>query len=97
VSDINGSKLYRQSSLDKGKWKLPFRWGVIGTVEPSVAKVTVSYGDSDATATLDGRWFVAAGVLDEQVTLTPHIKGFDTAGKLVYDSDTDERYAKALP
>ncbi|WP_030675611.1 hypothetical protein [Streptomyces cellulosae] len=92
VSDINGSKLYRQSSLDKGHWKLPFRWGVIGTVEPSVAKVTVSYGDSDATATLDGHWFVAAGVLTEQVTQAPHIKGFDTAGKLVYDSDTDERY-----
>ncbi|MFI5679191.1 hypothetical protein [Streptomyces cellulosae] len=97
VSDINGSKLYRQSSPDKGNWKLPFRWGVIGTVEPSVAKVTVSYGDSDATATLDGRWFAAAGMLDEQVTLTPHIKGFDTAGKLVYDSDTDERYRKTLP
>jgi hypothetical protein len=97
VPDINGGKLYQQSFLDKGKWKLPFRWGVIGTVEPSVAKVTVSYGDSDATATLDGRWFVAAGVLNEQVTRAPHIKGFDTAGKLVYDSDTDETYDKALP
>ncbi|MFF8968533.1 hypothetical protein [Streptomyces sp. NPDC014995] len=97
VSDINAGKLYQQSILDKGNWKLPFRWGVIGTVEPSVAKVTVSYGDSEATATLDGRWFVAAGILDEQVTLAPHIEGYDAAGKLVYDSDTDETYEKTLP
>jgi hypothetical protein len=97
VSDINGGKLYQQSFLDKGNWKLPFRWGVIGTVEPSVAKVTVSYGDSDATATLDDGWFVAAGILNQQVTLAPHIKGFDSSGKLVYDSDTDRTYEKTLP
>ncbi|MFE9623223.1 hypothetical protein [Streptomyces sp. NPDC006527] len=97
VPDINGGKLYQQSVLDKGNWKLPFRWGVIGTVEPSVAEVTVSYGDSDATATLDGGWFVAAGILDQQVTLAPHIKGYDAAGKLVYDSDEDETYEKTLP
>lgn len=97
VADINGGKLYQQSFLDKGKWKLPFRWGVIGTVQPSVAKVTVSYGDSEATATLDDGWFVAAGILNQQVTLAPHIQGYDAAGKLVYDSDTDESYEKNLP
>lgn len=26
-ADINGGKLYQQSFLDKGHWKLPFRWG----------------------------------------------------------------------
>ncbi|MGW2044559.1 hypothetical protein ACWCPF_05160 [Streptomyces sp. NPDC001858] len=97
VSDINGGKLYQQSFMDKGRWKLPFRWGVIGTVEPSVAKVTVSYGDSSATAALDHGWFVAAGILNRQVTLAPHIKGFDAAGKLVYDSDTDSSYERTLP
>ncbi|MFI1027328.1 hypothetical protein [Streptomyces sp. NPDC020951] len=97
VSDINGGKLYQQSFLDKGNWKLPFRWGVIGTVEPSVAKVTVSYGESSATATLDHGWFVAAGILNRQVTVAPHIKGFDATGRLVYDSDTDETYERTLP
>ncbi|MFF1548357.1 hypothetical protein [Streptomyces sp. NPDC058291] len=97
VPDVNGGTLYQQSFPDKGHWRLPFRWGVIGTVEPSVAKVTVSYGDGSTTATLDGRWFVAAGMLNQQVTLAPHIKGYDTAGKLVYDSDTDSAYARSLP
>ncbi|MDX3115970.1 MULTISPECIES: hypothetical protein [Streptomyces] len=97
VPDFNGDKLYQQSFIDKGHWKLPFRWGVVGTVEPSVAKVTVSYGGGDVTATLDGRWFVAAGMLNRQVTLAPHIKGYDAAGKLVYDSDTDSSYERTLP
>ncbi|MFI5821081.1 hypothetical protein ACIA8I_18455 [Streptomyces rishiriensis] len=97
VPDLNGGKLYQQSFIDKGHWKLPFRWGVIGTVEPSVAKVTVSYGGDDTTATLDGRWFVAAGVLNRQVTLAPRVKGYDAAGKLVYDSDTDSSYERSLP
>ncbi|WP_329409685.1 hypothetical protein [Streptomyces sp. NBC_00704] len=97
LPDVNGGKLYQQSFIDKGHWKLPFRWGVIGTVEPSVAKVTVSYGDSRTTAVLDGEWFVAAGTLNRQVTLAPHIKGYDTAGKLVYDSDTDSTYQRTLP
>lgn len=97
VPDVNGGKLYQQSFPDKGHWRLPFRWGVIGTVEPSVAKVTVSYGDGSETATLDGHWFVAAGMLNQQVTLAPHIKGYDTAGKLVYDSDTDSTYERTLP
>ncbi|MGW2614232.1 hypothetical protein [Streptomyces sp. NPDC001500] len=97
VPDVNGGKLYQQSFPDKGHWRLPFRWGVIGTVEPSVAKVTVSYGDGGVTATLDGPWFVAAGMLNRQVTLAPHIKGYDAAGKLVYDSDTDSTYERTLP
>ncbi|MGV9555058.1 hypothetical protein [Streptomyces sp. NPDC003401] len=97
VPDINGGKLYQQSFLDKGRWKLPFRWGVVGTVEPSVAEVTVSYGGGDVTATLDGGWFVAAGVLDRQVTRAPHIKGYDGAGTLVYDSDRDGSYDRKLP
>ncbi|MFI2432068.1 hypothetical protein [Streptomyces sp. NPDC018693] len=97
VADINSGKLYQQSFLDRGNWKLPFRWGIIGTVEPSVAKVTVSYGDSSATAVLDHGWFVAAGILNEQVTLAPHIKGYDSSGKLVYDSDKDKLYEKTLP
>ncbi|MEV5909627.1 hypothetical protein [Streptomyces chartreusis] len=93
----NGGKLYQQSFLDRGKWKLPFRWGVVGTVKPSVARVTVAYGDSDAEATLDHGRFVASGVLDEQVTLAPHIKGYDAAGKLIYDSDEDKYYERTLP
>ncbi|MEV1064035.1 hypothetical protein [Streptomyces sp. NPDC050263] len=97
VPDINGGDLYQQSIMDKGNWKLPFRWGVIGTVEPSVAEVTVSYGETSATATLDHGWFVAVGTLNRQVTLAPHIKGFDAAGKLVYDSDTDSSYERTLP
>ncbi|MER6411032.1 hypothetical protein [Streptomyces humidus] len=97
MPDVNGGKLYQQSFPDKGHWKLPFRWGVIGTVEPSVAKVTVSYGDGSTTAALDGTWFVAVGMLNRQVTLAPHIKGYDRTGKLVYDSDTDSTYQRTLP
>ncbi|AVV42696.1 hypothetical protein C6376_15960 [Streptomyces sp. P3] len=98
VPDVNGGNLYQQSFLDKGHWKLPFRWAAIGTVEPSVAKVTVSYGDAGpVAAALDHGWFVAAGMLDRQVTLAPHVKGYDAAGKLVYDSDTDSTYHRTLP
>ncbi|MER5431959.1 hypothetical protein [Streptomyces sp. NPDC002588] len=98
VPDPNASDLYMQSFIDKGKWKLPFRWADIGYVEPSVARVTVSYGDSTVDpAVLDHGWFVAAGVIDEQVTAAPHIMGYDSAGKLVYDSDTDPTYDRELP
>ncbi|MGW1030244.1 hypothetical protein ACWD4J_42485 [Streptomyces sp. NPDC002577] len=96
-ADINGGKLYQQSVLDRGNWKLPFRWGVIGTVEPSVARVTVSYGGATSRAALDDGWFVASGVLNQQVTVAPHIKGYDADGKLVYDSDEDKYYEKTLP
>lgn len=96
-ADMNGGKLYQQSFLDHGNWKLPFRWGVIGTVESSVAKVTVSYGDATSQAALDHGWFIASGILDRQVTAAPHIKGYDVGGKLVYDSDEDKYYEKTLP
>ena len=92
LADINANKLYQQSFIDKGNWKLPFSWGFIGTVEPSVAKVTVSYGGADSEAVLDHGWFVASGTLTEQVTRNPHIKGYDKGGKLIYDSDEDKTY-----
>ncbi|MFJ9146522.1 hypothetical protein ACIRP7_00270 [Streptomyces sp. NPDC102270] len=92
LADINANKLYQQSFLDKGHWKLPFSWGFIGTVEPSVAKVTVSYGGVGGEAVLDHGWFVASGTLTEQVTRNPHIKGYDKGGKLIYDSDEDTTY-----
>ncbi|MFE9169123.1 hypothetical protein ACFYNZ_06285 [Streptomyces kebangsaanensis] len=96
AADSNGGKLHRQSVLDRGNWKLPFRWGVIGTVEPSVARVTVSYGGATSQAALDHGWFVASGVLDQQVTVAPRIKGYGADGKLVYDSDEDKNYEKRL-
>lgn len=97
VPDVNAHRLYSQSVLDRGDWKLPFRWGSIGTVDASVARVTVSYGDETREAALDGGWFVTAGELDRQVTRAPHIKGYDAAGKLVYDSDHDAHYMSTLP
>ncbi|MGW1397460.1 hypothetical protein ACWCRF_01970 [Streptomyces sp. NPDC002405] len=97
MADINGGKLYQQSFLDRGNWKLPFRWGVIGTVEPSVARVTVSYGGATSQAALDHGWFVASGVLNQQVSVAPRIKGYDSDGKLVYDSDEDKNHEKQLP
>ncbi|WP_330291083.1 hypothetical protein [Streptomyces sp. NBC_00576] len=96
MPDDNG-KLDRQSFIDKGNWKLPFRWGAIGRVESSVTKVTVSYGGSTSEAALDHGWFVASGTLNQQVTLAPHIKGYDNTGKVVYDSDNDAGYEKTLP
>ncbi|MFE0512362.1 hypothetical protein [Streptomyces sp. NPDC058964] len=96
-ADDNGGKLYQQSVLDKGHWKLPFRWGVIGNVRSSVARVTVSYGGRSGEAALDHGWFVATGTLHRQVTRAPHIKGYDAGGRLVYDSDHDREYMKTLP
>ncbi|MFE2407602.1 hypothetical protein ACFXDE_04570 [Kitasatospora sp. NPDC059408] len=95
--DINGGKLYRQAMLDGHAWKLPYRWGSIGTFAPSVARVSVSYGDGPAVdAALDHGWFAATGLLTGPVTRTPHIKGYDGTGKLVYDSDDDKGYQKDL-
>ncbi|WP_346426899.1 hypothetical protein [Streptomyces sp. V2] len=97
--DINSGKLYQQSFIDRGNWKLPFRWGVIGTYVPAkVTRVTASYGTSTPVeATLDHGWYVATGVLDRQVTRAPHLKGYDSSGRLVYDSDTDTTYEHVLP
>ncbi|SDO89073.1 hypothetical protein SAMN04487981_114113 [Streptomyces sp. cf386] len=93
----NAGKLYQQSVIDRGNWKLPFRWGVVGMVKPSVAEVTVSYGGSSSKAALDDGFFVASGELNQQVTVAPHIKGYDAGGKLVYDSDGDKYYQRTLP
>lgn len=95
--DYNSGKLFQQSFIDKGNWKLPFRWGLIGTYGPSVTKVTVSYGDSSTQAILDDGWFVASEVLNQQVTKAPHVKGYDAGGKVVYDSDKDSTYMHDLP
>ncbi|MFG2953011.1 hypothetical protein ACGF5O_04675 [Streptomyces sp. NPDC048291] len=95
--DINSGKLYQQSAIDKGNWKLPFRWGIIGGYRASVARMTVSYGGGAGEVVLDHGWFVATGTLDKQVTAAPHLKGYDAAGKLVYDSDQDASYEKTLP
>ncbi|MFF3381104.1 hypothetical protein ACFYXF_50180 [Streptomyces sp. NPDC002680] len=97
MADDNGGKLYQQSVIDKGNWKLPFRWSTIGRFEPSVTKVTVSYGGDTSEAALDHGWFVASGTLNQQVTLAPHIKGYDSTGAVVYDSDNDSGYEKTLP
>ncbi|MFD7387160.1 hypothetical protein ACFV46_01690 [Streptomyces sp. NPDC059852] len=93
----NSNRLFQQTVLDHGRWKLPFRWAVIGTAKPSVARVTVSYGDSSAEVTVDDGRFVASGVLNEQVTRAPHIKGYDAGGELVYDSDDDKYWDGSLP
>ncbi|MFE3162176.1 hypothetical protein [Streptomyces sp. NPDC059224] len=97
VPDMNAGKLHQQSYLDKGHWKLPFRWGVIGSYRSSVSKVTVSYGGSTRQAVLDHGWFVATGTLHRQVTEAPRLRGYDGSGKLVYDSDQDDSYEKTLP
>ncbi|WP_405906946.1 MULTISPECIES: hypothetical protein [unclassified Streptomyces] len=96
VPDMNGGKLYKQTIITSNGWKLPFRWGSIGTFDSSVAKVTVTYGSSTSEAALDHGWFAATGILEQQVTAAPRIKGYDAAGKLVYDSDQDKFYAKTL-
>ncbi|MFF5185075.1 hypothetical protein ACFY30_15030 [Streptomyces sp. NPDC000345] len=97
VPDPNAGDLYRQSVIDQGQWKLPYRWAAIGYVDESVAKVTVTYGDSTTDpAVLDHGWFVATGVVHQQVDLAPHIMGYDSDGELVYDSDTDKGYSREL-
>ncbi|MFD9006575.1 hypothetical protein ACFV0T_37485 [Streptomyces sp. NPDC059582] len=96
VPDANSVGLFQQSAAGKGSWKLPFRWGVVGTVEPSVAEVYVSYGGANRRAVLDHGWFVASGLLGRQVTQAPRIKGYDSAGKLLYDSDQDKYWARTL-
>ncbi|MEV7343282.1 hypothetical protein [Streptomyces sp. NPDC093544] len=97
IPDMNGGKLYQQSIINSSGWKLPFRWGSIGTVDSSVAKVTVTFGAATSEAALDHGWFAATGILEQQVTAAPRIKGYDTDGKLVYDSDQDNSYEKTLP
>ncbi|MFI9610747.1 hypothetical protein ACIHCM_03390 [Streptomyces sp. NPDC052023] len=97
MPDSNAHRLSMQSVIDRDRWRLPFRWASIGTVEPSVRRVTVSYGDETREAVLDGGWYVAAGELNQQVTRSPHVRGYDAAGRLVYDSDQDKYYMRTLP
>ncbi|MFG3149733.1 hypothetical protein [Streptomyces sp. NPDC048243] len=97
VPDLNSGDLFRQTAAARGSWVLPFRWAVVGTVDPSVADVSVSYGGATRQAVVKHGWFVASGVLRRQVTVAPRIKGYDAAGKLVYDSDQDKYWARTLP
>ncbi|MFD9305732.1 hypothetical protein ACFWCB_24280 [Streptomyces sp. NPDC060048] len=95
--DINGGKLYLQRLSSEGPWKLPYRWGSIGTVDPGVARVTVGYGAATVEAAVDRGWFAATGVLERTVTKAPRIKGYDAQGKQVYDSDQDTSYDELIP
>uniref|UniRef100_A0AAU2JLE2 Uncharacterized protein n=1 Tax=Streptomyces sp. NBC_00049 TaxID=2903617 RepID=A0AAU2JLE2_9ACTN len=98
VPDMNGGKLYLQRLSGSGPWKLPYRWGSIGTVvDPRVARVTVSYGGATVEAAIDHGWFAATGVLERSVTMAPRIKGYDAQGTQVYDSDQDKYYDKPIP
>ncbi|MFD7553347.1 hypothetical protein ACFV9E_02270 [Streptomyces sp. NPDC059835] len=97
VPDMNGGKLYLQRLSTEGPWKLPYRWGSIGTVDSRVSRVTVTYGDVTAEAALDHGWFAATGTLEQRVTQAPRIKGYDAEGKQIYDSDTDKFYDKPIP
>ncbi|MFD6890494.1 hypothetical protein [Streptomyces sp. NPDC059957] len=95
--DINGGKLYLQKLRSEGPWKLPYRWGSIGTVDPGVTRVTVGYGGATFEGAVDHGWFAATGILERPVTKAPRIKGYDARGKQVYDSDQDKTYEKSLP
>ncbi|WP_328925378.1 hypothetical protein OG429_12485 [Streptomyces sp. NBC_00190] len=98
VPDMNAGKLHLQRLSGEGPWKLPYRWGSIGTVvDPRVARVTVTYGGATAEAVIDHGWFAATGVLDRPVTRTPRIQGYDAQGTQVYDSDQDRSYNKTIP
>ncbi|MGT2528118.1 hypothetical protein ACU4GG_13900 [Streptomyces nojiriensis] len=98
VPDMNGGKLYLQRLSTEGPWKLPYRWGSIGTVDTSrVARVTVTYGSVTSEAALDHGWFAATGTLEQRVTQAPRIKGYDAQGKEIYDSNADKFYDKPIP
>ncbi|WP_316741597.1 hypothetical protein [Streptomyces sp. MK7] len=95
--DKEAIQLYAQLDLAQGHWKLPFHWAGIGSVDDSVTRVTVSYGGRTSRAVLDHGWFAATGTLTRQVTATPHVKGYDADGKLVYDSDRDKDTGRRCP
>ncbi|WP_431948882.1 hypothetical protein [Actinacidiphila sp. bgisy167] len=94
VPDDNGYQLYKEYGATGPRLpiKLPFRWGSIGTVDPGVAKVTVSWGGVTQQAALDHGYFVATGILTAPEESLPHIQGYDAAGKRVYDSRKDKAY-----
>ncbi|MEU1536594.1 hypothetical protein ABZ461_00435 [Actinacidiphila glaucinigra] len=94
VPDDNAYRLYKQDGATGPglPYHFPFRWGSIGTVEPGVAKVTVSWGGVTQQAALDHGHFVATGVLTASEDSLPHIQGYDAEGKRVYDSTQDKGY-----
>lgn len=94
VPDDNADGLYKQDGASGPglPYEFPFRWGSIGTVEPEVAKVTVSWGGVTQQAALDHGYFVATGILTAPEDSLPHIEGYDAAGKRVYDSREDKAY-----
>ncbi|MFG2296333.1 hypothetical protein [Streptomyces sp. NPDC048603] len=94
---MNGGKLYLQRLSSEGPWKLPYRWGTVGTVDARVARVTATYGNDTVEAALDHGRFAATGVLTRTVTKAPRIKGYDAQGKEIYDSDHDKTYDKLIP
>ncbi|MEV6956804.1 hypothetical protein [Streptomyces sp. NPDC051183] len=97
VPDMNGGKLFLQRLSTEGPWKLPYRWGSIGTVDERVARVTVTYGGATVEAALDHGWFAATGILERSVVNSPRIKGYDAQGKQIYDSDGDRAYDRLIP
>ncbi|MEU1615712.1 hypothetical protein ABZ479_00270 [Streptomyces sp. NPDC005722] len=94
VPDDNAYRLYKQDTATGPglPYRFPFRWGSVGTVEPGVAKVTVSWGGVTQQAALDHGYFAATGVLAQAEDALPHIKGYDAGGKVVYDSARDKAY-----
>ncbi|MFD3456427.1 hypothetical protein ACFWVC_30180 [Streptomyces sp. NPDC058691] len=94
--DINATKLYEQTMITSSAWRFPYRWGSIGTVEPQVAKVTVSYGGVTSEAALDHGYYAATGILTRPVTSAPRVKGYDATGKLIYDSRQDTVYEQTV-
>ncbi|WP_329386290.1 hypothetical protein OG625_27440 [Streptomyces sp. NBC_01351] len=95
--DMNGGKLYLQRLTMEGPWKLPYRWGSIGTVDSRVTRVTATYGGATVEAALDHGWFAATGILEKRVTEAPRIKGYDAQGNQIYDSNQDKFYDKPIP
>ncbi|MEU6340418.1 hypothetical protein ABZ883_05625 [Streptomyces sp. NPDC046977] len=94
--EIKASSLYQQAVRPGHGWSFPYRWGSIGTVEPQVARVTVSYGGVTEEATLDHGYYAASGILTEPVTSAPRVRGYDAAGTLVYDSRQDTAYEQKV-
>lgn len=94
--DINAFKLYEQTMITSDSWRLPYRWGSIGTAEPQVARVTVSYGGVTKEAAFDHGYYAVTGILTKPVTSAPRVKGYDAAGRLVYDSRQDTAYDQTV-
>ncbi|MEV6103201.1 hypothetical protein AB0M28_00605 [Streptomyces sp. NPDC051940] len=72
----------------------PGRWVGTGAVDDSVARVTVTYGSDTREAILDHGWYVATGEFVEEADRWPRVRGYDAAGKLIYDSADDPEVRK---